>query len=238
PSMARSLAGNEETWYRVLTDGATGAFLPLPAQRYQPTAAMLEHLRLRHSMCAVPGCTRPTSWASECDHIEECLRGTEGEGGLTEIENLHLLCWQHHLDKTNGLLDPTRLPTTPTEPGRTRWSIGTSGDTVTVIDDLDTASLQIAQDLAQAWPRHLRGPHAAAPATDPVADSPTSTAQPTAAQQPRPPDRSTTHRVIPLRSTPPEHHTPAEVRDIDPASPRAPHRRPAHGTEHPPDPWN
>src|SRR5699024_6971372 len=79
------------------------------------------------SMCAVPGCTRPTSWASECDHIEECRRGTEGEGGLTEIENLHLLCWQHHLDKTNGLLDPTRLPTTPTQPGRTRWRLGTRG---------------------------------------------------------------------------------------------------------------
>src|SRR5699024_12876731 len=76
PSMARSLAGNEQTWYRVLADGATAAFLPLPAQRYQPTAAMLEHLRLRHSMCAVPVCTRPTSWASECDHIAECLRGT------------------------------------------------------------------------------------------------------------------------------------------------------------------
>src|SRR5699024_7817895 len=27
PSMARSLAGNEQTWYRVLADGATGAFL-------------------------------------------------------------------------------------------------------------------------------------------------------------------------------------------------------------------
>src|SRR5699024_7953564 len=89
PSLGRSVAGDDQTSYRVLADGATGAFLPLPAQRYQPTAAMLEHLRLRHSMCAVPGCTRPTSWASECDHIEECLRGTEGEGGLTEIENLH-----------------------------------------------------------------------------------------------------------------------------------------------------
>src|SRR5699024_10479457 len=169
PSMARSLAGNEETWYRVLTDGATGAFLPLPAQRYQPTAAMLEHLRLRHSMCAVPGCTRPTSWASECDHIVEWLRGTEGEGALIEIENLHLLCWQHHLDKTNGLLDPTRLPTTPTQPGRTRWSIGTSGDIVTVIDDLDTASIQIAEDLAQPWACYLRSTHAADPATDPRA---------------------------------------------------------------------
>src|SRR5699024_442918 len=274
PSMARSLAGNEETWYRVLTDGATGAFLPLPAQRYQPTAAMLEHLRLRHSMCAVPGCTRPTSWASECDHIEECLRGTEGEGGLTEIENLHLLCWQHHLDKTNGLLDPTRLPTTPTEPGRTRWSIGTSGDAITVIDDLDTASIQIAEDLAQAWTSYLRGTHAADPATSPITDpasSQSADALPEAStsyvrappasdpatspitgpapdpvtgsvssttQQPEPPGRSTTRRVIPRRPTPPEHHPPAEVRDADPASPHPPHRRPAHETEHPPDPWN
>ena len=240
PSMARSLAGNEETWYRVLADGATGAFLPLPAQRYQPTAAMLEHLRLRHSMCAVPGCTRPTSWASECDHIEECRRGTEGEGGLTEIENLHLLCWQHHLDKTNGLLDPTRLPTTPTEPGRTRWSIGTSGDTVTVIDDLDTASIQIAEDLAQAWTCYLRGTHAADPFTETVTSA-TQQPEPTSPELtgPEPPGRTTTHRVIPLR--PPatsEQHPPGEPFDIDPASPRTPHRRPAHRTEHPPDPWD
>src|SRR5699024_4120614 len=128
-----------------------------------------EHLRLRHSMCAVPGCTRPTSWASECAHIEECPRGTDGGGGPTEIANLHLLCWRHHLDKTNGLLDPTRLPTTPTQPRRTRWSIGTIGRLVTVIDDLGTASIQSAEDLAQAWACYLRSTHAADPATDPRA---------------------------------------------------------------------
>ena len=237
PSMARSLAGNEQTWYRVLTDGATGAFLPLPAEKYVPTAAMLEHLRLRHSMCAVPGCTRPTSWASECDHIEECRRGTEGEGGLTEIENLHLLCWQHHLDKTNGLLDPTRLPTTPTQPGRTRWSIGTSGDAVTVIDDLDTASIQIAEDLAQAWACYLRSTHAADPVTETVTAGPAPTTP--AAPAPEPPARSTTHRVIPLR--PPaatETGSSPAASDQEPPSPYAPRPRPPGRTQNPPDPWD
>lgn len=217
PSMARSLAAGEEAWYRVLTDGATGAFLPLPAEKYVPTAAMLEYLRLRNSTCAVPGCARPISWASECDHIEECLRGNPDAGGLTEVENLHLLCWQHHLDKTNGLLDPTRLPTTQTQPGRTRWSIGpTTGndaagvDVVTVIDDLDTASIQTAEDLTRAWSHYLRGHHAADPATtEPTSTDSTDTdatgadatrGDSTGADStgPEPPRPRGTGRVIPL----------------------------------------
>lgn len=107
--MARELAGHEDVWYRVLTDPTTGAFLPLAAQRCTPTPAMLEHLRLRGATCAVPGCTRRTSWASEADHIEEFDRSGLGAGGLTELENLHLLCWAHHQDKTDGRLDPQRL---------------------------------------------------------------------------------------------------------------------------------
>ncbi|WME22388.1 HNH endonuclease signature motif containing protein [Brachybacterium sp. GU-2] len=167
PSMARSLAGSCTVWHRVLTSASSGAFLPLPADRVTPTPAMLEHLRLRNGQCAVPGCTRPTSWASECDHIEECLRGTPGEGGATEVENLHLLCWQHHLDKTNGLLDPTRLPTQAGKPGRTRWTIGRHGDAVTVLDDLDHASLEMVELLTAAWTGFLRGAHAGSPATSP-----------------------------------------------------------------------
>ena len=112
-AMARSLAGGEGVWHRVLTDPATGAFLPLPAQRYTPTAAMLEHLRLRNATCAVPGCTRPSSWASECDHIEEYDHRDPASGGLTEIENLHLLCWQHHQMKTAGRIDPERCGLRP-----------------------------------------------------------------------------------------------------------------------------
>ncbi|MEJ6543327.1 HNH endonuclease [Brachybacterium paraconglomeratum] len=167
PSMARSLAGSCTVWHRVLTSASSGAFLPLPADRVTPTPAMLEHLRLRNGQCAVPGCTRPTSWASECDHIEECLRGTPGEGRATEVENLHLLCWQHHLDKTNGLLDPTRLPTQAGKPGRTRWTIGRHGDAVTVLDDLDHASLEMVELLTVAWTGFLRGAHAGSPATSP-----------------------------------------------------------------------
>ncbi|AXK46156.1 HNH endonuclease signature motif containing protein [Brachybacterium saurashtrense] len=167
-TLARSLAGTADDWYRVLTDASSGAFLPLPAERYTPTPAMLEHLRLRHAQCAVPGCARPSSWASECDHIEECRRGTPGEGGLTEIENLHLLCWQHHLDKTAGLLDPTRIPTPAREPGRTRWRIGDSGDAVTAIDDLDTASLHMVDVLTAAWTSFLRGTRAGSAPFEPA----------------------------------------------------------------------
>lgn len=252
PSMARALAGTCGTWYRVLTHPTRDAFLPLPANSYQPTTAMLEHLRLRNSLCAVPGCTRPTSWASECDHIEECRRGTPGEGGLTEIENLHLLCWQHHLDKSNGLLDPTRLPTGPTEPGRTRWAVGRHGDVVTVIDDLDTASRRTAEELEHAWSAFLRGTRAADPATDPLPADPLPA-------EPRPPGADSTGREPPGRADPPrlirfprsagdeQEPPPPQAADADgepPSSPvlreppirRSEHRRPPAGTEIPPDP--
>ncbi|MGP9538379.1 HNH endonuclease signature motif containing protein [Brachybacterium sp. AOP43-C2-M15] len=240
PSMARSLAGAAEVWHRVLTEPAHGAFLPLPAERCTPTAAMLEHLRLRNASCAVPGCTRPTSWASECDHIEECRRGTPGEGGPTEVENLHLLCWQHHLDKTNGLLDPTRLPTAPTEPGRTRWAVGPHGDSVTVIDDLDTESIRMAELLGTAWTAFLRGIPAGSADDEYLGEDITDTL-PAAARAPapgtpadrrppaRPPsDRSPSDQLPPgrrPRSLPP----PDEVPSSDGPAPGAP------GI--PPGPW-
>ncbi|MGO3210535.1 HNH endonuclease signature motif containing protein [Brachybacterium sp. AOP42-C2-15] len=152
-AMARELAGQSETWYRVLTDPCSGAFLPLPAESYTPTRAMLEHLRLRNTTCAVPGCTRTTSWASEADHIEEYNRGDPERGGLTEIENLHLLCWQHHRAKNAGLIDPTRLPCIPGLPGRTAWSIQ---DRVTVIvrDNEDLASPYMTRELMDSWTRY------------------------------------------------------------------------------------
>ena len=153
PAMARELAGQSTTWHRVLTDPCTGAFLPLPAERYAPTRAMLEHLRLRSSTCAVPGCTRSTSWASEADHIEEYCHEDPEHGGLTELENLHLLCWQHHRAKTAGLIDPTRLPSTPGMPGRTAWSVH---DRVSVMvrDNEDLASPAMTRELMDSWRRY------------------------------------------------------------------------------------
>ena len=167
PELARALAGGEITWYRVLVDDCSGAFLPLPADRYTPSAAMLEHLRLRNGTCAVPGCTRPTSWASEADHIEEFDHDRPEGGGRTALENLHLLCWQHHQDKTAGLLDPTRLPTPVSEPGRTRWRIGADGDHVTAVDDTDSATQLTIRQLEKSWERHRRGRRMAAPPPEP-----------------------------------------------------------------------
>ena len=216
PSMARSLAGSCTVWHRVLTSASSGAFLPLPADRVTPTPAMLEHLRLRNGQCAVPGCTRPTSWASECDHIEECLRGTPGEGGATEVENLHLLCWQHHLDKTNGLLDPTRLPAQAGKPGRTRWTVGRHGDAVTVLDDLDHASLEMVELLTAAWTGFLRGTRAGSPATSPNS----------------PPEHPADRRVL----TTPVAGEPTLQTQAPPGPPPTADPRPHRGSRHIPDP--
>lgn len=106
-AMARDLAASHPTWYRILTD-PNGAFLPLPATKYTPTREMVEYLRLAYPVCAVPGCTRPTSWASQMDHIEEYNHKHPEEGGRTEIPNLHPLCWRHHQMKTAGIMDPVK----------------------------------------------------------------------------------------------------------------------------------
>ncbi len=158
PDMARHLAAGERTWHRVLTDPCTGAFLPMPAERYTPSPAMLEHLRLRQATCAVPGCDRPASSASECDHIQEFDHRDPARGGRTEIENLHLLCWQHHAEKTAGRLDPERLPSTGTGPGATAWRVGSAEHPcarVEVEDDVDLATPRAVAQLMASWNAYL-----------------------------------------------------------------------------------
>lgn len=153
--MACELAAGESTWYRILTDPVTGAILPVTANRYQPTPRMLEHLRARQATCAVPGCPRPVSRASECDHIREFDHGDPAAGGTTTAENLHLLCWAHHDDKTAGLIDPERLSTGDRTPGATRWTLP-GGTRVTVEDDTDLFTPEIAERLAAHWRLHER----------------------------------------------------------------------------------
>ncbi|WP_344354060.1 HNH endonuclease signature motif containing protein [Brachybacterium phenoliresistens] len=156
--LARTLAAGEEDWYRVLTDPVSGAFVKLPAATYRPTAAMREHLRLRGSQCAVPGCGRPVSLGSECDHIEEFLAG-----GATDLENLHWLCRFHHQEKTDGVLDPVRIqpvqigPDGVTRPGRTRWLIGSrEGHHVIrdVVDDVDLIGTMTVKHLMDHYQDH------------------------------------------------------------------------------------
>lgn len=221
--MARLLAGCSTTWNRLLTDPVTAAFLPLPAETYEPTRPMLEYLRYRNSQCAVPGCTRPSSWASECDHLIECLRNNPDAGGLTEIQNLHLLCWQHHLAKTQGLLDPNRLPATGHSPDRTRWTIGTAGDEVTVIDDVDPVHHIVMRHLELSWNRYcaLRDASAAPPPTESGSPPDKDSAPPPASPSSHPPDRE---------SAPP---------DRAPESPEPPEpRKPPGSTPLPPGPWD
>lgn len=154
-TMARELAGEVETWHRILTDPASGEFQPLAADRYRPTPSMLEHLRLRNATCAVPGCNRPSSWASEADHIQEYDHADPTRGGLTEIENLHLLCWQHHRLKTAGLIDPQRLPKKPGLAGETLWTIHGRMRTL-VRDDTDLATPATVREFTAAWERFER----------------------------------------------------------------------------------
>src|SRR5690606_7442352 len=103
--------------------------------------------------CAVPTCTRPLSWASECDHIQEYDHAHPERGGLTEIQNLHLLCWQHHQEKTAGHLDPRRLPASPRAPGATAWQAEASWRAV-VVDNTDLATPAVVAELQAAWDQH------------------------------------------------------------------------------------
>lgn len=148
--MARELAGTEETWFRVLTDPGSGEFLRLPADRYRPTPAMLEHLRLRHPECAAPGCSRPTNSPVECDHIEEFDHEDPAAGGSTTVENLQLLCRQHHRLKTAGLLDPIR----DEEDSCTIW--GLPDLAIALQEDAkDLATEQVVCEMEEAWAAFL-----------------------------------------------------------------------------------
>jgi len=148
--MARALCGDAPVWHRVLTDPISGEFLPVAAQQYRPSRAMLEHVRLVDTVCAVPGCTRTLVDAGEVDHIEEFDHLRPRRGGPTAPENLHGLCRRHHAAKTRGRLDPER-----TDGGRsTRWSVdGTAWSEVTTNRDLVTATL--AAEYQRLWDLHL-----------------------------------------------------------------------------------
>ncbi|MGY5766325.1 HNH endonuclease signature motif containing protein [Brachybacterium sp. DNPG3] len=144
-SLAREIAADEPTWYRILTDPATGEFLPLPADRYTPTKQMAEFLRLRNPLCAVPGCTRSVGTFGEMDHIEEFDHRHPERGGPTSIENLHRLCGHHHQLKTFGLIDIERNPD-----GTSTWIVGTHR-IEDVEDSCDLLTPELAADLMRSW---------------------------------------------------------------------------------------
>ncbi|ASK67102.1 HNH endonuclease [Brachybacterium avium] len=161
---ARQLAAGESTWQRILTDPITGSYLPVAAQTYHPTAQMRLQLRLRHPVCAVPGCTRATAIAAEDDHIIEYDHDHPGGGGQTSLWNLHRLCWQHHRHKTAGLIDPSRDPgddpgrgdgSTTAGPVETTWAIGDAVRT-TSRANTDLLTWHTVQAMERAWRVHRR----------------------------------------------------------------------------------
>src|SRR5699024_2541791 len=162
----RALAAGAATWQRILTDPITGAHLPVSAETYHPTAQMRLQLRLRHPVCAVPGCTRTTVLAAEDDHIIEYDHDHPGRGGRTSLWNLHRPCWHHHTQKTAGLIDPGRDPaddpatgdhTTPAGPLETPWTTGaTIRPRTRAHTDLLTPHTTRALD--HAWRTHQHTP--------------------------------------------------------------------------------
>ncbi|ACU84478.1 HNH endonuclease [Brachybacterium faecium DSM 4810] len=159
--LARALAAGEPTWQRILTDPLTGAHLPVTAQTYHPTAQMRLQLRLRHPVCAVPGCTRPTALAAEDDHIIEYDHQNPSQGGQTCLWNLHRLCWQHHQAKTAGLIDPerdqaedpARAGHTTTGPLVTTWTLDQAIRTRSR-EHTDLLTARSVQALDRAWQLH------------------------------------------------------------------------------------
>ncbi|ACU86928.1 hypothetical protein Bfae_31690 [Brachybacterium faecium DSM 4810] len=159
--LARALAAGEPTWQRILTDPLTGAHLPVTAQTYHPTAQMRLQLRLRHPVCAVPGCTRPTVLAAEDDHIIEYDHQNPSRGGQTCLWNLHRLCWQHHQAKTAGLIDPerdqaedpVRAGHTSTGPLVTTWTLDQEIRTRSR-EHTDLLTARSVQALDRAWQLH------------------------------------------------------------------------------------
>ena len=145
--MARDLAAAEPVWHRVFTDPLPGRFLPVPADRYRPTTAQIEHLRLVHPCCALPCCTHTTTDDAETDHIEEFDHADPARGGPTSLHNLHRLDWRHHDLKTAGRIDPVRE-----SDGSTTWTVGAEPLITTRVTPCgDLATPHLARALLDSW---------------------------------------------------------------------------------------
>jgi hypothetical protein len=218
--MARTLAADNPTWFRVLTDPCTGAFLPLPADRYQATSAMREHLRLRGPVCSVSGCGRSTGDWIEFDHIQEYDQTGNGHGGPTSVENLQPLCPMHHAMKTHGRIDPVREPLeqAPGPVAGTRWSID-ERIAMFIADTTDLATEQDVDAYQNAWrdhqarvARHHQLNH------EQQAPPPESTRPDQQSEDP--PDQQTARPgTTPSNSAPPRDEPPSAPRDTLPPPP-------------------
>lgn len=100
--VAKQLASNSPSLYRLLVDPANGSPLDIEPDHYRVTKAMRTALQIREEYCQFPGCMAKAC-SSQIDHI----RSFES-GGTTTVDNLEVLCLHHHLikhfkdDRTRG----------------------------------------------------------------------------------------------------------------------------------------
>ena len=100
-ALAQRLACDCETW-RVVLDPGTGLPLELGRTHRIVPAWIRKALHARDRGCRWPGCTAPTSW-TDAHHILAWYHG-----GLTNVDNLLLLCRFHHGLVHEGLPDGRR----------------------------------------------------------------------------------------------------------------------------------
>lgn len=95
PEAARALAAGG-VWRRLVTDPTGTEVLDVGRTRYQPTAAIADHVRHRDGSCVRPGCSAPAR-ACDLDHRHEWQ-----DGGATSVTNLQALCRRDHALKSIG----------------------------------------------------------------------------------------------------------------------------------------
>jgi hypothetical protein len=93
---ARQIADNAAL-RRLVTDPLTGRGLDLGRTQYEPSTPLRRFVQARDRTCRFPGCSRP-AMGSDIDHVTEWNRD-----GLTNPDNLHVLCRTHHNLKTKKL---------------------------------------------------------------------------------------------------------------------------------------
>lgn len=124
PLVARALAEGG-VWRRLVTDPTGTEVLDVGRTRYQPTAAIADHVRERDRTCIEPSCSTPAR-SCELDHIHEWQHG-----GTTSASNLGPLCTRGHPVKSVGAFTVARTGdgayawTTPTDHGYLRRPDGT-----------------------------------------------------------------------------------------------------------------
>lgn len=119
PEVARALAAGG-TWRRLVTDPLGHEVLDVGRTRYQPTAAIADHVRERSGTCVRPSCSAPAR-TCDLDHRHEWQ-----DGGVTSVDNIDAVCKRDHRVKTIGSFVVARASdgsyawTTPTGHGYLR----------------------------------------------------------------------------------------------------------------------